>query len=219
MEIPRLLLAIAGKFPGDYVDGRYNESTGNLTNNLGRMPVLEIGDQSVGQSAAINYYLATELGLMGSNTLEAAHIIGIQESVKEMNEAYRKLVPWGTEATPEVLKQWFSEGATDTTGVAVRETQSHRYATWFLGRIENTLDNNGFAVGNKLSLADVLLFFVLGETLDAAQAPDLPQYRREPWGSLERVNELLARHPKVRASVEAVRNHPNVQKWRASRGV
>lgn len=43
-----------------------------------------------------------------------------------MNEAYRKLVPWGTEATPAVLTQWFSEGATDIDGVAVRETQAHR---------------------------------------------------------------------------------------------
>ena len=80
----------------------------------------------------------------------------------------------------------------------------YRYATWFLGRIENTLDNNGFAVGNKLSLADVLLFFVLGETLDAAQAPDLPQYRREPWGSLERVNELLARYNCVLSTFNCV---------------
>ncbi|RYY86127.1 hypothetical protein EON63_06255 [archaeon] len=47
--------------------------------------------------------------------------------MKEMNEAYRKLVPWGTEATPEVLNQWFTQGATDTTGTAVRETQGHRY--------------------------------------------------------------------------------------------
>ncbi|RYY86128.1 hypothetical protein EON63_06260 [archaeon] len=69
-----------------------------------------------------------------------------------------------------------------------------RYATWFLGRIENTLDNEGFAVGNKLSLGDVLLFYVLGEVLDPAQSPDLPQFRREPWGSLEKVNELLARY-------------------------
>ncbi|RYY86126.1 hypothetical protein EON63_06250 [archaeon] len=76
MEVPRLLLAIAGKFPGDYVDGRYNESTGTLTHNLGRMPVLEVGGESVGQSAAINFYLASELGLMGSSNLEAAHIIG-----------------------------------------------------------------------------------------------------------------------------------------------
>ena len=49
MEIPRTLLAIAGKFPGDdYTDGRYSEPTGDLTANLGRVPILEEDGQTLG---------------------------------------------------------------------------------------------------------------------------------------------------------------------------
>ena len=95
MEIPRLMLAIAGKFPvscmsidiydqmslllnffqGDYVDGRFEGPTGDLSANLGRMPLLTVGDQSVGQSAAINFYIASENGFLGNNNMEAAQII------------------------------------------------------------------------------------------------------------------------------------------------
>ena len=90
MEVPRMLLAIAGQFPGDYVDGRYTGDVADgepnafssinttLTANLGRMPCATTADGTIGQSAAINYYVATELGLMGGSTFEAAAILSIQ---------------------------------------------------------------------------------------------------------------------------------------------
>eukprot|EP01032_Pedospumella_encystans_P029749 gene29749-33585_t len=78
MEVPRMLLAVAGKFPPmDYVDGRFSAPTTGLEVNLGRMPVATIGDHSIGQSSAINAYFASEFGLMGSNNIEAAHIVSI----------------------------------------------------------------------------------------------------------------------------------------------
>lgn len=184
------------------------------------MPVIAIGDDSIGQSAAINFYVAAENGLLGKSNLEAAKIISIAEHVKEMIAAYTKLVPWGTEPSTEQLEQWFEQGATDVTGTAVRDTASTRYLTWWMGRIEAVLGPNGFAVGQQLSLADVLLYYVFAETLaDNHCTAETPAFKRFPFGSLERIQAALAKHPKIKASCDAVASHPNILKWRDIRGV
>jgi len=221
MEIPRLLLAIAGKFPGDdYTDGRFSEPPAGLEGNLGRMPVVAVGDESVGQSMAICYYLAAENNLLGTSNLETAKILSIGEHLRELLTAFRSIVPHGTEPTSENLEKWFEQGATDSTGPADRAGHSTRFLTWWLGRIEAVLGSEGFAVGNKLSLADVQLFFVLGEYLrEDEAAADFPQWKREPFGSKARTDAILAKFPKVKASVDSVANNANVQKWRAARGV
>ena len=79
-----MCLAVAGRT--DCTDGRYNAPEGDLSCNLGRMPAVEIGDSGVhiGQSAAINYLVASECGLMGSSTVEAAQILAIQEHLGEV---------------------------------------------------------------------------------------------------------------------------------------
>ncbi len=219
MEIPRTLLAIAGKFPGDYTDGRYEAPTGDLTANLGRMPILEQDGQCLGQSAAINYYVASENGLMGSNSWEAAQIISVQEHLKEMLTAYRTLVPWGVEPNAENVDKWFDQGSADVTGAADRSGYSTRYLTWWMGRIEAALGDKGFAVGDKLSLADVLLYNVFGDYLKPEEAGELAEYRRYPFTNKERTDAALARHPKIKASVDAVANNANMQKWLSIRGV
>mmetsp|Transcript_30404 Transcript_30404/g.41639 ORF Transcript_30404/g.41639 Transcript_30404/m.41639 type:complete len:236 (+) Transcript_30404:54-761(+) len=218
MEVPRKLLAIAGKFPGDYEDGRYSSPPENLTANLGRMPLLSVGDQSVGQSAAINFYLATELGLMGSSTIEAAQILSISEHLKEMMTAFRTLVPYGQEPTEEALEKWFSSGATDRTGPADGAARSTRYLMWWMGRIEETLGSSGFAVGTKLSLADVLIYETFSEVLKDEEAGSLPQYRRESFCSKAKTDALLAKYPKLQASSAAVAANANLQKWLSIRG-
>merc|ERR1712224_694126 len=158
MEVPRMLLAISGKFPGDYDDGRYTTDAphGNcksysdikdtLQSNLGRMLVLTVGEDAVGQSAAINFYIASECGLMGKSTLEAAQIISIQEHLKEMNTAFRKVIPYGNEPTEDDLDKWFNTGAEDSTGPANMRNRD-RFMKWYSARIEATVGSGGFAVG------------------------------------------------------------------------
>lgn len=221
MEVPRLMLAIAGKFPGDgYEDGRFNAPPEGLEQNLGRMPVVTVGDESFGQSGAINFVVASECGLMGSSTFDAGHILSISEHIKEMSQAFFKLVPWGTEPTAEKMDSWFDGGAKDLTGPADREGASTRYLSWYAGRIEAALGSGGYAVGDKLSLADVLIYYAFAETLADDQAgPDFPAFRKEPFGNKARTDEMLARHPRLKASCDAVASNENVQKWLRERGV
>lgn len=220
MEIPRLCLAINGKFPGEgYTDGRYQAPPLPLEANLGRMPLCSVGDEHIGQSGAINFYIAAENGLLGSNNLEAAQILGVCEHVKEMLVEWRKVCAYGAEPTAEILDKWFGTGAEDATGAAERAGYGTRFMKWWSGRIEASLHANGFAVGNKLSLADVMIYNTFAEVLLKEEtAEDSPDWKRFPFGSQERTNAVLAACPRLNASVEAVKANAGAQRHWASRG-
>ena len=153
--------------------------------------------------------------------MQAAQILSIQEHLKEMGSKYRELAPYGTEPTDEVLDKWFTSGATDASPApADRDGMQTRFLPWWMGRIESVVGSGGIAVGNKISLADVLIYNTFAETLDASQASEgLAQYRREPMGSKARMDSALAKHPKIKAICDTVANNANIKKWLATRGV
>jgi glutathione S-transferase len=220
MEVPRVCLAIAGKSKDtDYVDGRHSAPADNLEANLGRMPCVQCGDCHIGQSVAINFAVASECGLMGSNTMEAAQILAIQEHLKEMGAAFRNLCSYGTEPSAEVLDKWFDTGATDVSGPADRAGYSTRFLTWWMGRIEACLGDN-FAVGGKLSLADVLMYNTFAEYLKPEEAAaDTPAWKREVFGSKDRMDAKLKNYPKIQASINACAANAGFQNHLATRGV
>ena len=128
MEVPRMMLAISGKFPGSgYEDWRPTDGYAEvqkmgdaLNANLGRMPVIETSEGDIGQALAINYFVASQCGLMGGSTFEAATILAFAEHVRECGDAYRKLVPYGSAPEKKDLDTWFgTKGASDHSGVAV----------------------------------------------------------------------------------------------------
>lgn len=81
------------------------------------------------------------------------------------------------------------------------------------------LVGDGYAVGNKLSLADVLLYNALADSLTPEEcAGDLPAHRREPFSSLEHCKAALAAHPRIAKCVASVAAHPNIVKWMSTRG-
>jgi glutathione S-transferase len=206
----------------DYEDGRFSEIPDSYEANLGRMPCLKLGEESLGQSGSINFYLATELGLMGSSSFEAAKILSIQESLAEMFRSWYTIISFGVAPTEADWDKWFTSGATDTEGKACREDSSQRYAIWYAGRIEKLLNNaaTGYAVGDKLSLADVLIYNIFaGELKPAETGEDVPAYRTVPFGNKERTDAFLEAYPNLRASIAAVASNENIQKWLATRGV
>jgi glutathione S-transferase len=223
MEVPRCVLAAAGHFPGTgYTDVRYEEDapkTGTDA-NLGRLPVLEHNGVTIGQSVAINYYVAQAVHLLGANAAEAAQILAFQEHIKELKDSYRALVPYGTEPKAEALDAFFDDAsANDYTGAADGSKRKNRHLLWFLGRMERLVGADGHAVGNKISLADILLFNALADHLTEADCSEpIPAYNREPFGSLARTNAALAKHPRIAKIVHTVAAHPNIAKWMATRG-
>ena len=58
------------------VEDRHAEdkAAGKFAQNLDRLPVLKVGDAVIGQSKAIERYLATEFNLMGSDAMQAAQV-------------------------------------------------------------------------------------------------------------------------------------------------
>jgi glutathione S-transferase len=186
------------------------------------MPCLKLGEESLGQSGSINFYLATELGLMGSTSFEAAKILSIQESLAEMMRSWYTLITYGNAPTDADWDKWFTSGATDTEGKASREHFTQRYALWYAGRIEKLLNNaaTGYAVGDKLSLADVLIYNLFAEELKPAETGEnVPVWRTAPFGNKERTDAFLEAYPNLRASIAAVAANENIQKWLATRGV
>uniref|UniRef100_A0A7S2BQ67 GST C-terminal domain-containing protein n=1 Tax=Haptolina brevifila TaxID=156173 RepID=A0A7S2BQ67_9EUKA len=187
-----------------------------LDANLGRMPVLDCPEGTIGQSAAINYYVAAECGMLGASTFEAAQIMSFAEHIKELRSAYTSLVPYGTEPSKEAIKTFFeSKEATDYTGPADGSKRSSRMLLWFMGRMERLLGDDGFAVGGKMSLADVLLYNTFADTL--VSDSDMPAHRKEPFGSLKKVDAALKKHPKLTACIASVAAHPAVKEWLKTR--
>lgn len=233
MEVPRQMLAIAGIVPPSYLDGRYttdepkngsrpfDEIKNTLSSNLGRMPVAKIQDQSIGQSVSINYFIAAELDMLGDTTIETAQILSIQEHLSEMKGMVRNLIEYGSAPSEELLDMLFTAGATDRAPLpADGSKRKERYYQWFLGRIEDTVGSNGFAVGSRLSLADVLLRNYLSETLESAQcAKEIPAYRREPLMSAARTKKLLAKYPKIQRILQNVDSQPGLKHWLSVRGL
>jgi len=216
MEVPRFCYAIAGKEVEDVMVSGTSDMGSTLDCNLGRVPLLECAEGGIGQSAAINFYAASECDLLGSSTFETAQVIAFTEHIKELKTAYGSLVPFGKEPTAESIATFFdTDVATDFSGPADSSKRSSRYLKWFMGRMEGLVGDDGFAVGGKLTLADVMLYNTFADTLDdgALANKALPSYRREPFGSAEKTTAELEKHPKLKACVASVAEHANVAKY------
>jgi glutathione S-transferase len=102
-EISRVLLALGGI---DFEDHRYtierkdgggfstpefstDKESGALLANLNRAPILRLEDSGhvIGQSRAIERYVASQAGLMGATPYEAAIIDSIAEHVRDVKDA------------------------------------------------------------------------------------------------------------------------------------
>lgn len=164
-EIIRLLFA-AAKVP--YTDNRYPIDFANFTKaefdadkakgiydfNLGSIPVLIVdgpnGKLELGQSKTIERYLAKKFNLFGSSEDETALIDMITEHTRDIKLKY---------ADSKVGKK--GEDLAAAKSAFVHES----LPVWF-GRLEKALSGNGFAVGTKLSYADIVIFDLVYDFFD-----------------------------------------------------
>jgi glutathione S-transferase len=112
------------------------------------VPLLYIdGEPVVGQSKAIERFLAGRFGLMGANDVQAAQIDMLGEHVRDVKDAYQKAKAAGTGDAflDEELPKWCAklEHCVSKTGAP------------------------GYAVGDKLSLAGLQIYNLLVEFFDA----------------------------------------------------
>jgi len=226
MEVARQCMAINGKFPGaDYNDVRVGggktaiaDVKDSLDANLGRMPICEVGGVSIGQGSAIHFYVASINGLMGASAEEAGQIYCIAEAMKEIGTAFRGVCPYGQKPEEEALKKWFEDDtANDYSGMANGANRSSRFLKWYMGRLEGIV-GDGFAVGGKLSLADVLIYNKFAETMTEAEGPDVPAWKRAPFNDAARMTAALAAHPKLQKICTNVAANEGMKKWLAMRG-
>ena len=201
-ETSRILLALGGE---EYEDFRYplevidmskhemkkeefdtDKAAGKLSLSLNKVPALEVDGVTIPQSKAIERFLARRFNMMGENELDAARIDSICECVRDFKDMYQKVRFLPEAERSEGMNQWFT--------VTLVER---------LGLLENLLGEEGFSVGDKLSLSDVVLFCFITQFFDNKEAA---------------YNATLAT-PRLRKIVDSVSQNEKVVRWLKERPV
>ena len=200
-ETTRVLLAL-GEL--DYEDARYKigpgmdapefkreKEDGSLKANLGRAPILIDGDIHIGQSAAIERYVARLGGLFGSSLEESALIDAVCEHVRDIATGQR-----------EKGFSMFSKKSDEEKAAARAEWFADDLPIW-LKKLECCVGSPN-AVGAAISLADVKIWQMLREGTEA----DLPE-----------IKKACAACPNLSAIADNVAGQPQVKKWVSARPV
>ena len=129
--------------------------SGELALNLNRAPVLITPEGHViGQSKAIERYLARKHGLMGSSDVEAAQIDCVCEHIRDLKDA-------------QIRKRFsmFVKDKSDEDKEADRKEWFEKDMPEMLSKIEQAIEltsqEKGCAVGSSISLADLTIFALL----------------------------------------------------------
>mmetsp|Transcript_21343 Transcript_21343/g.29361 ORF Transcript_21343/g.29361 Transcript_21343/m.29361 type:complete len:246 (-) Transcript_21343:46-783(-) len=135
------------------------KSKNEFAANMDRVPLLEINGQKIGQSKAIERYIANKCGLMGADDVDRAIVDCITENVRDIKDKWGKIrMMGGFGNSPEkeaAMSKWFNGG---------------ELSEWLV-KLEKSLPNSsseGFAVGSKTSYADVSIWHLLRDTFPDA---------------------------------------------------
>lgn len=196
-ETARLLFAISSteyedfRYPLEVIDFSKHEmvkdefdkdkSEGKLVLSLNKLPYLECDDGTIiPQSKTIERFLGKRFDLMGENDLECAKVDSICECVRDFKDMYQKVRTLPEEEKEKGMVEWFT--------VTLVEK---------LTLLEGILGENGFSVGSKLSLSDVVLFSFITQFFDNKEAS---------------YNATLAT-PRLKAIVDSVQSNEKVIEW------
>jgi len=117
------------------------QARGEHDANLGSVPILVYNGVAIGQSKAIERFVAKRLGLFGSNEIEEARIDCIGEHMRD-------------------VKQKYSDAIRKKSGDELQESKNDFFLNYLPAvskKIEKYLDPYGFAIGRQISYADVVL--------------------------------------------------------------
>eukprot|EP00930_Biecheleria_cincta_P048690 TRINITY_DN3396_c0_g1_i5.p1 TRINITY_DN3396_c0_g1~~TRINITY_DN3396_c0_g1_i5.p1 ORF type:complete len:229 (-),score=67.12 TRINITY_DN3396_c0_g1_i5:273-959(-) len=205
-EVTRLLFAAA---KADYEDCRYNlsfgtpgdfstiqreqfdaaKATGEFDAALGKVPILEVDGIKVGQSKAIERYVSKQLGLMGSNDIEAFQIDSLALHIADVKDAYKAAKEAGKDDKEAAMKKWFEETLPE-----------------WLAKVEKSLPSapGPWLVGNSISYADVVYYYFLRDP-------------KGFFDDTEAAAKALATCSRLSAACEATFKHEGVAAWVSKR--
>jgi len=166
------------------------KASGELDISLGKVPYLEVDGVKIGQSKAIERYLAREFGLMGATAIEGAQVDQLCETVRDIKDAYQKVRGIKDEEEKKAaMEKWFKEDLPGHVKLAEKSLPAGP-GPWL--------------VGSKISLADLCFFMLLAS----------------PKGFFDNTEGAAAAFqecPRVKAAMEATAANAEVQGWIASR--
>lgn len=203
VEISRYVLALSGtkytdtrwkmdmsKPYGQRCEGFMNaKASGDLAANLDRAPILLVDGVAIGESKAIERFLAKRTGLMGANDVESALVDSFCEHIRDIKSNYDKAAD---------KAKFLSEALPS-----------------FLGKMEREAASGKAVVGNSASLADVALYELMTDYFPAREA--YLRGKGEGGGVTIDAAKLLKDCPKLSAAVDAIKTHPGVAKHVANR--
>ena len=191
-EVTRLALFIGDVPFKDYrVEGKEIDNlkeTGLLPNNqiapFKQLPVLDVDGKIIAQTGAIARFCGKLSGLYPKNNdLEAAQIDQIIEAAQDINYL---VTLSGRDKEKERL-------------ALARKILATKHLPKWLQFLENLLKKNNesyFFVGNKISIADLAIWRLLG-WLSSGLLDGVPTNILEPYEKINRLREEVYKHPKV----------------------
>jgi len=171
----RLIFAVAGvEFEDERLTKEEWETFKPKTPMKG-MPVLTIKDKGVvGQSGAIARYLARKYKLFGSNPWEELLIDEVCESINDV--------------VTDVMKWFFEQDEAKKAEISksIGETTIPKFVDFLRLRMKD--GQNGYIVGDKLSLADIAVFNII----------DAMKSRGNTW--FDTYDDVMAHYEKVKTN-------------------
>jgi prostaglandin-H2 D-isomerase / glutathione transferase len=128
-----------------------DKESGKLLHSLNKLPFLEVNGKVIPQSKAIERYIASKYNMMGDNLEEAGRIDSICECVRDFKDEYQKVRKLPDEEKELGMDQWFSKTLVEK-----------------MILLDNLLghEDEKYAVGTKISLADIVLFSFITQFFD-----------------------------------------------------
>eukprot|EP00403_Amphidinium_massartii_P011680 CAMPEP_0178414156 /NCGR_PEP_ID=MMETSP0689_2-20121128/22891_1 /TAXON_ID=160604 /ORGANISM="Amphidinium massartii, Strain CS-259" /LENGTH=220 /DNA_ID=CAMNT_0020035437 /DNA_START=90 /DNA_END=752 /DNA_ORIENTATION=+ len=171
-EDKRLTLEVPGGDFSKMIRPEFDEmkAKGELDVSLGKVPFLSVDGVKIGQSKAIEWYLAQKFGFAGSNDVEAAQVMQLAETIRDIKAEYQK-----AKATEEGKAKWFAEDL----------------PAWMMKAEKSLPAGPGpWLVGSKVSYADVVYYLTVAvgdgayfDNIDGAKAS---------WAACPRIAAAMA---------------------------
>ena len=198
-EYIRLALEEAG---ADYRDQSPDWNAGDPAKPSFAPPFLTDGEVTVGQVAAILFYLGPKLGLVPDDETERLWIHQIQLTIADLVvEAHDSHHPLGPGAYYEDMKE-----EAKTRAHAFRTSRIPKFLDWFDEVIEKNDAAGGWLAGERLTYADLSLFHTVEGLRHAF--PNTMNALEEDYPRVMKLAEEVRARPKIAAYLESERRQP-----------